>query len=54
MKIPRQMDAGTAARVEAMGDAAKGAVMAVSSSSIVLSILFAGLLQYLWGLINTL
>ena len=54
LKLPRQMDSGTMEKVQAMADAAKATVLTFGSSSIILSIFFAGLLQYLWGFINTL
>ena len=54
VKLPRQMDTGTKKAIESVGDSAKAGLLFVAGSSLAFSLIFAGLLQFLWGLVNTL
>lgn len=53
VKVPRQINSAEQELLESATSAIESSVYTVALSNIVLSIFFAGLLQLLWGLINT-
>ena len=54
VRLPRQMDTATKKAVEMITSSVKTVIGIFGSSSFVISLMFAGLLMFLWGLVNTL
>lgn len=54
VKVPRQMKKEEFALTQMITDLASDTVIMYFGSSVFLSVFFAGLMQYLWGMVNTL
>ena len=54
IKLPRQLDPGTAEAIAATMDSANGAANTLATGNLVINIVLGSSLKLLWGMINTL